>query len=217
MKIYKCKECGKRIKGTGKTGKCLSCSRKGVKFTKQHIKNLSKAHIGKPQSKVTRNKRSKTLKGRKITWGDKISKTKLGKKPSKSTRDKISKATKIAMENPEIRKKLIGREVTNETRKKLSQALTIHGLGRFPYPLEFRFIRKLILERDNHKCQNCGLTQEEHYNKWEKDIEVHHIDYDKFNCDKTDLITLCKKCNACANKDRDYWYAYYTYKMENQV
>jgi hypothetical protein len=91
----------------------------------------------------------------------------------------------------------------------------IHGNGYLPYPKEFRHIRKEIIERDNFKCQNCTMTQEEHYKKWNRDIEIHHIDYNKLNCERTNLITLCKKCNDKANQDRDYYYALYTYKMED--
>jgi hypothetical protein len=33
---------------------------------------------------------------------------------------------------------------------------------------------------------------------------------------KNNLITLCKKCNMKANSNRDYWYAFYSYLMENR-
>ena len=77
--------------------------------------------------------------------------------------------------------------------------------------------RLQIYQRDNFKCQCCGLTQEEHIKKYGRDIEVHHIDYCYSNCEESNLITLCKKCNNQANKDRDYHYAYYTYIMENEI
>jgi 5-methylcytosine-specific restriction endonuclease McrA len=88
----------------------------------------------------------------------------------------------------------------------------IHGNGYFPYSKEFtKSLKKLIRQRDNYKCQNCGLTQEEHYKKYGRDIEIHHIDYDKMNCNKDNLITLCRSCNSNANFNIDYWYSYYTY------
>ena len=48
----------------------------GKKFSKQHIQNLRKSHLGNKQSKKTKEKIRKFMKKRKITWGDKISKAK---------------------------------------------------------------------------------------------------------------------------------------------
>jgi len=90
----------------------------------------------------------------------------------------------------------------------------IHGNGCLPYTYEFIKIRKQIRKRDNYTCQLCGMTQEEHFEKYKRDIEVHHIDYCTLNCLKIKLITLCHKCNMKANSNRDYWFAYYKYIME---
>ena len=80
-----------------------------------------------------------------------------------------------------------------------------HGLSRFPYPLEFNEpLKEQIRKRDNYICQVC----------FKKGKPVHHIDYNKFNCREDNLITLCKSCNSKANSNRDYWYVYFTYKME---
>ena len=85
------------------------------------------------------------------------------------------------------------------------------------YPRIFNFFLKLkIRKRDNYKCQYCGMTQEEHFEKYNRDIEIHHIDYDKTNCKEDNLIALCKGCNINANFDRDYYYAYFIYIMENR-
>jgi hypothetical protein len=137
----------------------------------------------------------------------------IGRKLTKQHRENIGKAFKGKKRAP----------FTKEHRKKLSQAMSgknngnyINGLSKLPYSTEFTpTLRKFIRERDNFKCQYCGLTQEEHFNKWKKDIEVHHIDYNKFNCEETNLITVCRKCNLNANFNKDYYYAYYTYIMEN--
>jgi hypothetical protein len=39
----------------------------------------------------------------------------------------------------------------------------------------------------------------------DKDPDVHHIDYDKANCAKENLITLCEVCHGRTNYNRDYW------------
>ena len=50
--------------------------------------------------------------------------------------------------------------------------------------------RKLVLERDNYKCTNCGAVEK---------LEVHHIKhFAKSESTQTDVnngITLCKKCH----------------------
>ena len=91
----------------------------------------------------------------------------------------------------------------------------IHGQGYEPYSSEFNNqLKEKIRKRDNYQCQNCSMTEEEHLIVYGRDIEIHHIDYDKENCNDNNLITLCKQCNLRANTNRDYWYAYFIYLME---
>ncbi len=94
---------------------------------------------------------------------------------------------------------------------------TVHGMGYLPYTSEFINIRGQILIRDSLICQRCNMSNEEHLFLYSRRIEVHHIDYNKENCKPTNLIVLCKRCNIKANFDRDYWFAYYTYIMENYI
>lgn len=68
------------------------------------------------------------------------------------------------------------------------------------YPKEFYEIREDILKRDDYTCQNCNSK---------KELSVHHIDYNKENNIKTNLITLCNKCNTVANFDKKYYQKYY--------
>ena len=88
----------------------------------------------------------------------------------------------------------------------------IDGKGYEPYTSKFtQKLKEIIRKRDNYTCQNCGMTEEEHIIIYGTVLEIHHIDYNKENCDKNNLITLCKQCNIRANFNRDYWYAYFTY------
>lgn len=106
----------------------------------------------------------------------------------------------------------------NKLKRLISIGLGGNGIRKEdePYPAKFNKQLKLhIRERDNHICQNCGMTEEEHLIKYQKPLEVHHINYDKNNCYESNLITVCKHCNLLANGFRDYWFAYYTYIMEN--
>lgn len=58
------------------------------------------------------------------------------------------------------------------------------------------------------------MTQEEHFIVYGRDIDVHHIDYDRKNCKEYNLIVLCKQCNIRANYNRDYWIDYYKNKLK---
>jgi len=89
----------------------------------------------------------------------------------------------------------------------------IEGLNR-TYPLEFNKELKLkIRTRDNFECKNCDMTEEEHITVYGRVLDIHHIDYDKQNCNKNNLISLCQSCNIRANFNRNYWKEYYKEKI----
>jgi 5-methylcytosine-specific restriction endonuclease McrA len=91
----------------------------------------------------------------------------------------------------------------------------IHGQGYAPYPNEFNNqLKEFIRQRDNYECQNCGMTEKEHLIVRGVDLHIHHIDYNKFNNYKNNLITLCERCNLRANHNRNHWLKFYKSKME---
>ena len=54
-----------------------------------------------------------------------------------------------------------------------------------------KVLKESIRMRDNYKCQSCGVPQLE----CNQSLDIHHIDYDKHNCNPTNLISLCKSCH----------------------
>lgn len=65
------------------------------------------------------------------------------------------------------------------------------------YPSQWRtLLKKQIRERDFFSCQIC---------KKKPSNTVHHIDYEKQNCNFTNLVTLCKSCHGKTNFNRVYW------------
>jgi len=93
----------------------------------------------------------------------------------------------------------------------------VHGQGYAPYPIEFNDQLKLkIKKRDIYTCKVCGMTEEEHIIVYGIKLAVHHIDYNKMNCKEGNLISLCNQCNIRANYNKDYWFAYFMYIMENR-
>jgi 5-methylcytosine-specific restriction endonuclease McrA len=73
--------------------------------------------------------------------------------------------------------------------------------------LEFGGNKKMVLERDNYTCQECGMTNEEHIKRWSRNITVDHIDGNGRNS-KTknnnldNLITLCLSCHGRKDEKR---------------
>jgi|ERR1035437_3141358 predicted HNH restriction endonuclease len=65
----------------------------------------------------------------------------------------------------------------------------------------FGGLRHIALERDGWICQLCGMTNEEHINKWKRQITVHHIDGNgRYTFYKNNLlenmVTLCLSCHG---------------------
>ena len=63
--------------------------------------------------------------------------------------------------------------------------------------------RELVIQRDGEKCVVCGMTRQEHRDRWAKDITVDHIDglgrytsRDERNNDTDNLQTLCLRCHG---------------------
>jgi len=82
------------------------------------------------------------------------------------------------------------------------------------YPVDFTDeLKEQIRKRDNYECQNCSMTEEEHLIVIGRTLHIHHIDYNKENCKKDNLITLCMSCNIRANYNREDWQKYYQHKI----
>lgn len=172
------------------------------KYRKRVVKAMSKARKGKKwnkgwaagghhHTKETKKRISKTLKGRKkppFTEKHKrnIGKTSKGRKHSEETKRKLSKA------------------------KRLERHPNWQGGKSFePYPIDWtETLRRSIRERDRYICQLCGKLQGDRVHS------VHHIDYNKENCNPRNLTTLCVECNSKVNFNRKYWRSFFS-KGEN--
>ena len=73
---------------------------------------------------------------------------------------------------------------------------------RSEYNHEFtEVLKEQIRARDNYTCQLCGAKQSDLSRK----LDVHHIDYNKANCDPSNLVTLCRFCHPGTNYNRNWW------------
>lgn len=70
------------------------------------------------------------------------------------------------------------------------------GISFEPYPVDWTdTLKRAIRERDNYICQICS----------QYGSIVHHIDYNKKNCNPKNLVTLCRKCHGKTQHNRNYW------------
>jgi len=78
------------------------------------------------------------------------------------------------------------------------------GISFEPYSVNWtETLKRAIRERDNYICQICN--QYGYY--------VHHIDYNKKNCDPDNLITLCSHCHTKTNFNRKF----YSYQLKQRI
>jgi 5-methylcytosine-specific restriction endonuclease McrA len=78
------------------------------------------------------------------------------------------------------------------------------GISFTPYTLDWtESLRISIRERDKYVCRMCGEKQ------GDKVLSVHHIDYNKDNCNPNNLVSLCVKCHAKTNHNREQWTSYF--------
>ena len=130
---------------------------------------------------------------------------------SPETKEKIRKSHQ-GKHYPKISKAKKGKELSDKTKRKIQMAmlkirkkshLWKGGISFEPYSVDWTdTLKKSIRERDHYICQLC----------FKDGYPVHHIDYDKKNCNPDNLITLCNSCNSKVNFNRDYWTNYFIKK-----
>jgi hypothetical protein len=182
------------------TRKKISNTLSGRKLTKEHRQNISKYQMGHksyfPDGYVAWNK---------------------GKKWSEESRHKMSISAKLRGANN------TGMKHTKEALEKMSinrkgKCLKENngswngGTSFLPYSVDWTDTLKIsIRERDKYICQICKDKQ------GDIAFHVHHIDYDKLNCNPNNLITLCNKCHMKTNFNREYWTNYLLNTLEGQT
>lgn len=189
---------------------------------------MSLAKKGKKNPKLSEIRKRMFREGKLKSWNEgkhlsedikrHISEAKKGKMPwikgkhhTEETKKKIGEKAKL---RPSL---MLGRENkwghhSEESKRKIGKANSGEnnhfwkgGLSFEPYTLEFNnWLKEQIRTRDNFTCQLCRLVQ-----NGQKHC-VHHIDYNKKNCDPNNLITLCRRCHTQTNISNRYnWLNYF--------
>lgn len=157
-------------------------------FTKEHKKKLSDSATGRKLSCEHKEKIKKALSDR--VWTDDM-------------RENCSKAH-IGIRHTDEAKAKIGLAKSGENCTFWNGGVTNTG-----YPNDWTMtLKNSIRQRDDYMCFMCGNHQDELDGVYKK-LSVHHIDYNKNNCNPSNLISLCQSCHAKTNYDRSYWLDYF--------
>ena len=223
--------------------KKIGASNLGKRISDETRQKLSESHKGKKASNETRQKQRLVKLGKKRSPHSEETKKKIGlansianfgHKHSEETKRKMS-ISNTGIKKPmvslaltgkkrpeEVKRKvslsLLGHTVSDCTKKKLSEAnkgeksyLWKGGISFESYTINWtETLRRSIRERDHYTCQLGGEIQ------GNVAFSVHHIDYNKKNCDPKNLITLCRKCHAKTNQNREYWKKFFGEKLNEK-
>lgn len=147
---------------------------------------------------------------------------------SDETKNKIGEKNKISLNGHKVKPESIIKRT--ETRRKngwykdrektlnkisgKNSKMWLGGQRKKDYGTEFNNeLKRKVIERDKRICQICGILLK-------GNIHPHHIDYDKKNNRKDNLITLCNSCHSKTNHNRRGWldllYCFLSYK-ENKT
>lgn len=168
----------------------MSLAKKGKKFSEKHCKKISLAHKKLPKERHPM----------------------YGKKHSEESKEKMSLSQKIFYRNGgKHNRGMLGKKHTKEWKNKMSERnkgnknpAWLGGISFEPYSIDWtKTLRRSIRERDYYTCQICKEPQKD------EALNVHHIDYNKKNCDPNNLITLCNSCHQKTNFNRKYWLEFF--------
>lgn len=207
----------KRKIGEGLTGKKLteehrrriSEALRGRKHTEAHRRKNSEAQKGKRLLEETKKKISDSLKGREIVFSEEhrrkcrelrllYNKSWKGKYHTEETKRKISTAHR-GMKKPWVIPP--NNKMENNPNWQGGKSFELYSVNWT------ETLKNMIRKRDAYTCRLCGRPQGEIKH------DVHHIDFNKKNCDPMNLITLCHDCHVKTNRKREYWIKYFQYKI----
>jgi hypothetical protein len=165
-----------------------------INIGKKHsAETIEKIRVSATRPEVVEKQRA-ALKG--VTWEERYG-------PEKAAK---CKENFIAIRQGKTYEELYGFEKAVEMKANISGENHPNyrdGSSSGGYPPEWtEHLRESIRDRDGRVCQmsDCNKTEEVNGQK----LDVHHIDYDKENCDSDNLISLCRSCHRTADHNLEY-------------
>jgi hypothetical protein len=192
----------------------------GKKHTEETKRRMSEVHKGIPHTEEHCINISNSLKGRKITWTDKLSRAHIGKRASDETRQKMC-AVRGGKNNP-----FYGKKHSEETKNAISKIRIemklgagekngqyIDGRSFYPYCEKFNARRRKAVRQFFHNiCICCGCHKDENLVANRAiNLDVHHIDHDKdqgCNGKPFNLVPFCRKDHFKEGLDQEEFKQY---------
>jgi len=199
--------------------KMMSDAHRGKKLSEETKHKMSLAHKGKKMSEATKEKLRKPKRGNTNLSKGKTHEQIYGKEQSIILRKNLSDKKKgipsniISPIKDKTYDEFYGVEKSNIIKKLISRpgplsAMWRGGISFEPYNLDWtNSLKHSIRKRDNFLCQLCS----KHKNR---KLAVHHIDYDKKNCNPDNLISLCVNCHGKTNINRRKWTKFFISLMK---
>ncbi len=189
---------GKNIgkKRTPETIKKIRESHKGIKQSPEWVKKRIESRREHGYAINTYNTRKKISESLRNKYASGYRNKNCGRHHSIESKDKMRAAV-----TPINKAKAASSVIESNKRRVGDKSATWKGGVSFaPYGVVFnKQLRKEIIERDE-VCQICGYV-----NMNGRVLSVHHVDYDKTNNCKQNLVALCLKCHVKTNFRREYW------------
>lgn len=170
----------------------INCFKKGYKHTQEWKNHISEISKGRKFTKEHKEKLSRALLGNKRNYKGGKYCLDCGKKLSSYVPIKCGSCSKRGLK--------VGGKNPNWRGGKSFELYA---------PTFNQQLKDRIRVRDNFKCQICGVPELELTRK----LHIHHIDYDKKNCNETNLISLCYCCHPKVNYNRESWTQHFIEKI----
>jgi hypothetical protein len=131
--------------------------------------------------------------------------------------------------NPPDEVELLRRKRISETEKRIGNnkgqknGNWINGSSLEEYGSKWdNKLREQIRHRDGFRCQLCFRHQKDEVKDFlgrQYLLCVHHIDYNKKNCDSDNLICLCRGCHSSTTHklNRSYWIDFFRFYYSRNV
>jgi len=173
-----------------------------LEFSEEHRRKISENRSGIPTKEETREKISQTLEGR-VTWrGEHVDPEERARKISEALEGHDKSKEQIENHADAIREAWDRGAYDNSKEVDFSgenNPCYKHGdyIGGYAeYPAKFNpQLREKVRDRDGRVCRVCGEGSGQ-FNV----LDVHHIDGNRENCDKGNLISLCRSCHGRMNQ-----------------
>lgn len=89
----------------------------------------------------------------------------------------------------------------------LQKVKKITHINEYPKIFYDESFRSSILIRQSQRCFICDVCIANGY------PHLHHVDYNKENCDASNLVFLCPRCHGKTNSNREFWQQYLIEKI----